>query len=49
MAWKMCVRNKNMTAEKGFPLVPKKTRVDWCAVRKMVVALLPQQMGVGVE
>ena len=33
--------------EKGLALVPKKTRVDWSAARKMGVALVPQYMGMG--
>jgi hypothetical protein len=42
MARKMGVINKNVTAEKSLALVPKKTRVDWSAARKMHVALLPK-------
>jgi hypothetical protein len=33
MARKMGGMNKNVTAEKGLALVPKKTRVDWGAAR----------------
>jgi hypothetical protein len=38
-----------MTAEKGFALVPKKTRVDWGAARKMGVALFPHIEDNGLE
>ena len=46
MAKKMGVTNKNVTAEKGLVLVPKKTRVDWGPARKMGVAIVSQNMGV---
>jgi hypothetical protein len=41
MTMKMGVMNKDVTAEKGLVLVPKKTRVDWGVARKMGLALGP--------